>query len=75
MPTPEIRKHFICFNIKDKGPGDLYINPENYCTINIKVTKSPDEGCICDWIETDHDDWIEWTCSKCGARVSAEVWD
>ncbi len=68
-------KAFITGDRDIMDPGDLYLDPKTYCNINIKVKVLPKKDCVCEWIETDHDDWAEWKCSKCGAHVSAELWD
>ena len=62
-------KKFIVLNREDLEPGDLYIDP------SIKVTQEPADGCVCEWKSSKHDEWLEWECSKCGARVPAEVWE
>lgn len=70
------KKFIVTTKKEDVEPGDLFINPETYCTINIDVKKAPAEDCTCEWDMTgDHDTWSKWECKKCGATVAAEVWD
>ena len=69
-------RKFICFDKEDQEAGDLYINPEFYCTINIKIGQQPKDDCVCEWkMDIDRDTWSRWKCGKCGGRVSAEFWE
>jgi len=53
-----------------------------YCCPHTCKTRGGDEECDHDYppeSQKEHDEWggswVEWTCSKCGMRVSFEVYD